>query len=174
MGQRTPPVTAGHGETSFMGIRGLTLEQRFWPKVDKTGSCWAWLATISPAGYGMFGVNNTMRYAHRVSYELANGSVPDGMDLDHVCGNRACVNPEHLRPTTRKQNMENLRGPNKNNLSSGVRGVTRRGNRWVAQVCHKGRGIYVGRFDTAEEAGAAAAAKRNELFTHNDADRIGA
>jgi hypothetical protein len=174
MYKRGAPVTEGHGTTSFMGARGMTLEQRFWPKVDKSGDCWLWTAHTSNVGYGMIGVANTMRTAHRVSYEMAYGEIPEGMDLDHICGVRACVRPEHLRPTTRKQNMENLRGANRNNLSSGVRGVTRDGKKWKAQVCHQGKGYTVGRFDTIAEAEAAAIAKRNELFTHNDDDRVSA
>lgn len=157
-----------------MGFRGLTLEQRFWPKVDQSGDCWTWLASLTKEGYGQIGVNNQMRTAHRVSYEIAYGAIPSGMDLDHTCGVRSCVKPDHLRPTTRKQNMENLRGANRNNLSSGVRGVTRDGKKWRAQVCHQGKGYTAGRYDTIAEAEAAAIAKRKELFTHNDVDRLSA
>lgn len=92
--------------------------------------------------------------------------------VDHTCHNRSCVNPDHLRVVTNKQNAENLRGANRAS-KSGVRGVwfapTR--GKWVVQVRHNGRRYSGGSHLTLEAAEQSAIALRNRLFTHNDADR---
>lgn len=84
-------------------------EERFWTKVTKTEACWFWSAGIHQSGYGVFRVNGKQLYAHRYSYTLHKGAIPDGLILDHVChgedtscisGNRClhrrCVRPDHL------------------------------------------------------------------------------
>ena len=148
----------------------------FWPKVNKSGECWQWMGGKTPNGYGHVNVwtgnRKTTAATHRVSYELANGEIPNGMEIDHVCHNRGCVKPDHLRVVTHKQNLENLSGLSARN-TSGFRGVTwsKQAGKWLARVTHNGRSIFAGSFDDPKEAGAAAAAKRLELFTHNDQDR---
>lgn len=100
------------------------------------------------------------------------GPIPEGLVIDHTCHVRLCVKPDHLRAVTQKQNVENQAGAYANS-SSGIRGASwsRRLGKWVAQVRHNKRTLYLGLFDSAEEAGAVALAKRMELFTHNDMDR---
>jgi hypothetical protein len=158
--------------------RPAPLEVRFWAKVDKTKDCWNWTASRGTAGYGQIGIGG--RYgrphlAHRVAYELEIGPIPDGMQVDHICHNRICVNPSHLRLATNKENNEHRAGLQRNN-TSGYNGVTKRSdcNRYAAQITHNGNHIYVGLFESAEEANAAVTAKRLELFTHNDLDRLAA
>lgn len=149
--------------------QGLTLEQRFWAKVRRTDDCWLWAASTNNHGYGRISVDGRYRLAHRVSWEFVNGPIPDGLDLDHRCGNRACVNPGHLRPTTRSQNMQHLTGPRKDN-TSGIRGVcwNKRRGAWQAQARLNGRYYFGGYHPTLEAADAAARALRAQLFSHDD------
>ena len=141
--------------------------------MNQAGDCWLWTAACNNMGYGVFRVDGKLRLAHRVAWGLQNGglSAIDGLELDHrlECP-KSCVNPAHLRVTTHKQNLENRVLPSNN--TSGARGVTwdKRKNRWKAAVYTGGRCIHVGYFDDVEEAAARAAAKRREVFTHNDAD----
>lgn len=82
--------------------------ERFWEKVDKCGDeeCWPWLASLNDAGYGQIAIDGRPHRAHRVSYELMVGPIPDGLVLDHLCRNRQCVNPRHLEPVTDKINIQ--------------------------------------------------------------------
>lgn len=85
------------------------LEERFWPKVDRRGDdeCWPWTGAKTSAGYGHIargGEGGGTVLAHRVSYELARGPIPDGLVLDHLCRRRDCVNPAHLEPVTFGEN----------------------------------------------------------------------
>jgi len=82
-----------------------TPQERFWAKVDKSGECWEWTASLS-RGYGKFYLRGKYANAHRVSYEWLVGPVPDGLVLDHLCRNQACVRPEHLEPVTHMENCQ--------------------------------------------------------------------
>lgn len=151
---------------------------RFWPKVEKTDTCWNWTAFCNAYGYGQFGLGGRgegLILAHRYAWMEAHGTVPDS-PLDHICHNRRCVNPDHLRVVTSKQNSENVRGDDRANNKSGYRGVSwdKERSKWRATLTHNLKHIMVGRYDTVEEANAAIVAKRIELFTHNDMDRIAA
>ena len=149
-----------------------TLEQRFFEKVKKTDTCWEWTAYRDECGYGRFKVDGVTRPAHRVSYQMKNGPIGDGLLIDHICHNPPCVNPDHLRSVTQKQNLEHQVSAMRTS-KTGVRGVfyyPSRGN-YVGSVRHQKKLHHVGYFATIAEAEAAVIAKRNELFTHNDADR---
>lgn len=80
---------------------------RFWEKVDRAGgdgACWPWLASTRH-GYGQYGVaKGHIAQAHRYAYELAVGPIPAGLEIDHLCRNTRCVNPNHLEAVTGRVN----------------------------------------------------------------------
>ncbi len=103
------------GEAAPRFMQGATVEERFWAKVDKAGPlpdfaphlgpCWLWTASLfTQSRYGLLKVSDTNRGAHVVSYELVVGPVPAGLELDHLCRVRHCVNPSHLEPVTHQEN----------------------------------------------------------------------
>lgn len=80
-------------------------EQRFWPKVKRTDLCWFWTAYVNVYGYGVFWNGERRLPAHRYAYELLLGSIPEGLQLDHLCRNRRCVNPNHLEVVSNRENV---------------------------------------------------------------------
>lgn len=150
-----------------------TLKARLFSRVTLPRSaddCWLWQgARGGVQKHAQLWHNGKVRYAHRLTYEMYVGPIPDGMVLDHVCGVSDCVNPEHLRPITQKQNGEHRTKPNKNS-TTGYRGVTfqKASGLFVVQVKHNRQHHYGGYYKTAEAAGQAAEKLRAELFTHDD------
>ncbi len=90
--------------------RTLPAAIRFAAKVSQPdcNGCWNWLGRDNGQGYGAFKAGGVQYKAHRFSYEMAVGPIPDGLELDHLCRNRMCVNPAHLEPVTSRVNV--LRG----------------------------------------------------------------
>jgi hypothetical protein len=93
--------------------RTKPVDERFWSKVkeDPDTGCWVWQDHLSASGYGRFGIGGRagrVYPAHRVAYEWVVGVIPEGLVIDHLCRNRACVNPAHLEPVTMRENL--LRG----------------------------------------------------------------
>jgi hypothetical protein len=87
---------------------------RFWSFVNKEGplildtKCWVWNGPKRNGGYGRFRVNNKKTEAHRYSYELHKGKIPDGLIVLHACDNPSCVNPEHLNAGTVQDNIKDM------------------------------------------------------------------
>lgn len=80
---------------------------RLWAQVDRKpgGECWKWRGCTNSAGYGFIYVRGKSLPVHQFAYELSKGPVPQGLELDHLCCNRTCCNPEHLEPVTHAENM---------------------------------------------------------------------
>ena len=79
---------------------------RFMARVEiRENGCWYWLGAINKTGYGVSSIDGQKTLAHRAFWIFENGQVPEGMDLDHLCRNRACINPEHLEVVTRSVNL---------------------------------------------------------------------
>jgi hypothetical protein len=87
------------------------VEERFWRYVQKTESCWEWVGNKGRFGYGRiqeFGVSGKTVQAHRLSYQMHVGPIPDGLFVMHKCDNPSCVNPGHLQLGTPRDNTQDM------------------------------------------------------------------
>lgn len=98
-----------------------SLEQRFWKKVEKGSECWLWTGGIKSKEhpYGKMFVGKKYQRAHRISWELHNGSIPEGMHVLHKCDNPRCVRPDHLFLGNHAQNMEDMISKGRKKACSG-------------------------------------------------------
>lgn len=71
---------------------------QFWDRLVPSGDCWIYVGAMARGGYGRVKVGGSEYRAHRYAWLTLRGEIPDGLDLDHLCRNRACVNPDHLDP----------------------------------------------------------------------------
>lgn len=115
-------------------------EQRFWLNVNKGGGCWLWSAATDRDGYGYFYFDGKQGKAHRFSYILHHGPIPEGLWVLHHCDTPGCVNPDHLYAGTSAQNIQDA--IERNRLPTGDRNGSRlhpemrpRGQKhWTKQV----------------------------------------
>lgn len=156
-------------------VSGATLSERLAAGVDKSGgpdACWPWTGSSNGKGYGQTwdGDLDRMVYTHRLAYELANGPIPDGLYVDHMCHSRRCCNPGHLRVATPGQNMQNRAGANRDS-TLGIRGVIPSWGKYQAQYILDGQTYIVGRYDTVDEAERAVRAARRIAMPYSQQDQ---
>lgn len=87
---------------------GIPAHERVLSRVSQDANgCWIWPGTKTPDGYGLIGIERirTNKLTHRVVYEALVGTIPVGLVIDHLCRNRACVNPDHMEPVTNQENI---------------------------------------------------------------------
>lgn len=82
-----------------------SVAERLDARTDKSGDCWVWTGARNDRGYGQMAVNRRMRDVHRLSYEVHVGPIPEGLVVDHMCRNTACLRPAHLQAVTQKVNV---------------------------------------------------------------------
>ena len=112
-------------------------------QVRTSDKCWEWIGTKKTTGYGRVKVHNQTLQAHRVMYEWLVGPIPVGLQLDHLCRNVGCVNPDHLEPVTGRENIlrgdgwaaQNARKTHCKNGHEFTEEITRRKNRRTCKIC---------------------------------------
>ena len=101
-----PVALNRRGQPRRRVARGASLVERIDLHSRKAeGGCWEWTAAIDDNGYGRASVDGRMKYAHRIAYEAFVGPIPAGLQIDHLCRTRHCVNPAHLEPVTNAENQ---------------------------------------------------------------------
>lgn len=101
-----------------------TIEERFWSKViveEDNSKCWAWVGGVDKKGYGRLNVDGSPKLAHRCSWEINRGVIPDGFLVRHLCNNPNCVNPNHLATGSHQQNSNDCRDGGRHGFKGSAR-----------------------------------------------------
>lgn len=130
-----------YGDPIFLPERPQ-IEDRLWSKIARVGEdeCWEWTASRTGDGYGNIRVNGRSLRAHRLVYELEIGRIPPGLELDHLCRNRACCNPAHLEVVSHQENV--LRGASMTAVNARKTHCPQghpydEANTWISSVGHR-------------------------------------
>lgn len=111
----------------------MSIEERFYQKVEKTDSCWLWTGARNSRGYGCFSDGTGKRLlAHRYSYTLHRDVIPEGLIVCHTCDVRECVNPEHLWVGTHKDNSDDMFAKNRQGSSNRPSLFCKRGHEFAS------------------------------------------
>src|SRR5258708_1136501 len=85
-----------------------TIIAAFWAKVEKSDACWLWRGARTKADYGQIKINGKVFYAHRVSWFIHFGNIPDTLSVCHRCDNPPCIRPDHLFTGTARDNARDM------------------------------------------------------------------
>lgn len=167
-----------YGSVEPPSSRCLPFKERILRLIDMAddNGCWLWVGRKTN-GYGIQYDSNKrrMRQAHRIVWDMFVGDLEEDLQLDHICRNRACVNPLHLRKVTNQQNSENRGMVERSGRPRGVfldKRPRSASKPWYCRVTYCGKSYSGGYHKTMEEAAAAILSLRLSLLTHNDQDRI--
>ena len=154
---------AKFGDPLLGGSRYSSPDEAVRMRSRQEGECVVWTGHVNAKGYPRINTGARLELVHRYVWERENGPIPEGAEVDHICFNRACIKPEHLRLADRVSNTRHRSGAQPNSVS-GVRNVHRRGDRWVVRLKSKRKHYEFGVFDTIEEAEVVARKARREMF----------
>lgn len=148
-------------------MKNVTIADAPYPALGT--SCWNFEGALANKGRGNHrffhytpSEGRPETYAHRASYRLFIGSIPDGLMIRHRCDNPSCVNPKHLEPGTHQDNMDDMALRSPGRAASGIKGVYRSGNGWSGGVTFRGKLVRVW-FKIKDDAAAWVHAKRQQL-----------
>lgn len=141
-----------------------SFEEAFAARTERQGECLSWVGPKTDDGYAVSSVRRARKYMHVYAWERANGPVPPGMQVDHICWNRACCEVGHLRLATPAQNNAYRSGPQPGRTHKLPRNVYRSGKAYGVQVKRGGVARWVGTYKTIAEADRAAHEARESYF----------
>lgn len=148
-------------------IKTFSLEDALAVRTEWVNGCLLWTGACTEDGYAQYNGENKKygtTFLHRIMWEREHGAIPDGLEIDHLCFVRNCINTDHFRLADRFQQTAHLAGLKSNN-KSGVRGVhwVEREQKWLATLKKNKKTYYLGRFDAPEDAKLIVQAKLEEL-----------